>query len=158
MRSIHSLFWFGRIFGANSFFPPGPSPLQAENPGEFWEDWWHVLAPTSLQSARIALKTSLIESYEFSTSKLCTNFFSNSNEKIFFFGIKKKIWKYFHPKIFSSFFWSSEKNKISFFEKVTYFFFGHFFGKIFLGENIFRFFFDPEKKYFFVGVGKKLGT
>ena len=31
-------------------------------------------------------------------------------------------------------------------------------GKIFLGKNIFGFFFDPEKKYFFVGVGKKAGT
>ena len=51
----------------------------------------HIFAPSSQQSAGIALKTSPIESYQFSTSKLCTNFFSNSNTKIIFFGLKKKI-------------------------------------------------------------------
>ena len=47
--------------------------------------------PTSRQSARIALKTSPIESLQFSTSKLYPNFFLNSEKKYLFFGIKKKI-------------------------------------------------------------------
>ena len=68
----------------------------------------HLNWPTSRQSAGIALKTLPIESLQFSTSKLCPNFFLNS-EKIHFFGIKNK-WN-----IFVFFF----KSKISF-EKKTF--------------------------------------
>ena len=123
-----------------------------------WKYWWHILAPTSLQSARIAQKTSLIESYQFSTSKLCTKFFSNSNQKIFFFGIKNISQKKIGQKYFS---WKSRKiqsENFDFFSDIFFWFWGfsskNIFGWFFFPKNIF----DPEKKYFLVGVGKKLGT
>ena len=116
--------------------------------------WGHIFAPSSQQSAGIALKTSPIESYQFSTSKLCTNFFSNSSTKIIFFGLKK-IYRFFSSKnIFSRF---SRKSK-----NLVRFFFSRKFqqqktGKYFLSEKK-HFFFQPEKNNFCVGVGKKVGT
>ena len=87
----------------------------------FSKFWGHIFAPSSQQSAGIALKTSPIESYQFSTSKLCTNFFSNSNQKIFFFGIKNIFRKKNRPKIFFGENPQNKKkmseNKISFFQK-----------------------------------------
>ena len=49
----------------------------------FLKFWWHIFAPNSRQSAGIALKTSPIESSQFSISKLCPNFFFNSDKKYF---------------------------------------------------------------------------
>ena len=120
---------------------------------DFWSFWWHIFAPNSQQSAGIALKTSPIESYQFSTSKLCTNFFSNSNTKIIFFGLKKNRFffrakKYFRDfpenrKIWSNFFsrkFQQQKN-----------------GKIFFARKYFRkYFFIPELLFFWLELEKKL--
>ena len=70
----------------------------------FLKCWQYIFAPNSRQRAGIALKTSPIESYQFSASKLCPDFFFNSEEKYIFFGVKnifqKKIGqKYFSVKI-----------------------------------------------------------
>ena len=124
----------------------------------FLKFWRHVFASTSRQSAGIALKTSPIESYQFSASKLCTNFFSNSNQKICFFLIKNIFRKKTAKIIFR---WKSRKNlKFRFSDKIFRIsnLFRDFHRKIFLADFFSKNIFDPEKKYFLVGVGKKVGT
>jgi len=61
---------------------------QGPNMTIFFEFWWYLFAPNSRQSAGIALKTSPIESYEFSASKLCPDFFFQL-QKIYFFRDQK---------------------------------------------------------------------
>ena len=68
----------------------------------FLKFWRHVFTPNSRQSAGIALKTSPIESYQFSASKLCPDFFFNSDKKYFFSGSKIFFDFFFGQKYFSA--------------------------------------------------------
>ena len=151
------------IFGGITWFS---SILQACVGGKstemagFLEFWQHIFAPTSRQSAGIALKTSPIESYQFSASKLCTNFFSNSNKKKFFFKIKIIFRKKNRSKLFFGENPEIPKKNLKF--SIFRFFF-RFCGKFFTEKKNVRkknenTFFESEKKIFFFGVEKKIGT
>ena len=119
--------------------------------------WGHIIAPSSQQSARIALKTSPIESYQFSASKLCTNLFSNSNQKIFFFGIKNIFRKKNQQKLF---FGENPEKNWNFDFRTTFFEFQIFFG-IFTETYFWPIFFRkifliPKKNIFWLELEKKL--
>ena len=104
----------------------------------------HIFASTSRQSAGIALKTSPIESYQFSASKLCTNFFPTPTKNYFFSRSKIFFGKKSAKNIFR---WNSWKNlKFRFFETYLEFqIFSGFHQKIFWSIFFSKFIFDSKK-------------
>ena len=84
--------------------------------------------------------------------------FSNSNHKIFFFGIKKKSEKKNSKNYFSVKIPENLKFRVS--DKIFRIsdFFRDFHRKIFLADFFFKKYFWSRKNIFFFGVGKKIGT